>query len=46
VGPQNYYPEHLGTMYIINTPLIFSAIWSVVTSMLEERTRKKITVLG
>mmetsp|Transcript_2354 Transcript_2354/g.3912 ORF Transcript_2354/g.3912 Transcript_2354/m.3912 type:complete len:337 (-) Transcript_2354:688-1698(-) len=43
---QDYYPEHLGTMFIINTPFIFKAIWAVVNPMLEERTRRKIIVLG
>ncbi len=43
---QDYFPEHLGTMFIINAPMIFSAIWAVVNPLLEERTRKKIMVLG
>ena len=43
---QDYFPEHLGQMFIINTPMIFKAIWAVVYQMLEERTRKKIVVLG
>lgn len=33
-------------MFIINTPFIFKTIWSFVNPMLEERTRKKIHVLG
>jgi hypothetical protein len=33
-------------MFIINVPMIFSAIWSVVSPLIEERTRKKIMVLG
>eukprot|EP00798_Chlamydomonas_sp_ICE-L_P003578 gene3578-13657_t len=43
---QDYYPEHLGQMYIINTPFIFKTIWAFVYPMLEERTRKKIHVIG
>mmetsp|Transcript_14390 Transcript_14390/g.31119 ORF Transcript_14390/g.31119 Transcript_14390/m.31119 type:complete len:311 (-) Transcript_14390:247-1179(-) len=43
---QDYYPEHLGQMFIINTPFIFKTIWAVVYPLLEERTRKKIHVLG
>jgi len=43
---QDYYPESLGVMFIINTPFIFKTIWSFVSPMLEERTRKKIHVLG
>uniref|UniRef100_A0A7S0RLK1 CRAL-TRIO domain-containing protein n=1 Tax=Chlamydomonas leiostraca TaxID=1034604 RepID=A0A7S0RLK1_9CHLO len=43
---QDYYPEHLGAMFIINTPYVFKVIWAVVNPLLEERTRRKITVLG
>ncbi|KAJ9515290.1 hypothetical protein QJQ45_006593 [Haematococcus lacustris] len=43
---QDYYPEHLGTMFIINTSWFFTTIWAVVYPLLEERTRKKIIVLG
>ncbi|KAJ9515178.1 hypothetical protein QJQ45_002307 [Haematococcus lacustris] len=42
---QDYYPEHLGTMFIINTSWFFTTIWAVVYPLLEERTRKKIIVL-
>lgn len=43
---QDYYPEHLGQMFIVNAPFIFKGIWAIVHPMLEERTRKKIMVLG
>ena len=43
---QHYYPESLGVMFIINTPFIFKTIWAFISPMLEERTRKKIHVLG
>lgn len=43
---QDYYPESLGVMFIINTPFIFKTVWAFVNPMLEERTRKKIHVLG
>ncbi|KAG1660690.1 hypothetical protein FOA52_015901 [Chlamydomonas sp. UWO 241] len=43
---QHFYPESLGVMFIINAPFIFKTIWAVVNPMLEERTRKKIHVLG
>ena len=33
-------------MFIINTPFIFKTIWAFVNPMLEDRTRKKIHVLG
>jgi hypothetical protein len=25
--PQNNFPEHLGQMFIINTPLLFRSFW-------------------
>ncbi|GAX78312.1 hypothetical protein CEUSTIGMA_g5754.t1 [Chlamydomonas eustigma] len=43
---QDYYPESLGIMFIINTPFIFKTIWAFVNPMLEERTRKKIDYLS
>lgn len=43
---QDYYPEHLGTMFVINTPLLFRGIWAAVQPLLQERTRKKIIILG
>lgn len=32
---QDYYPEHLGTMFVINTPLIFRGIWAAVQPLLQ-----------
>ncbi len=43
---QDYYCESLGQMFIINTPTIFRLVWAVVNPLLEERTRRKIAILG
>ncbi|KAJ3411028.1 cytosolic factor, phosphatidylinositol/phosphatidylcholine transfer protein [Chytridiales sp. JEL 0842] len=43
---QNYYPETLGKMFIINAPTLFTTIWVVVRSFLDENTVRKISVLG
>lgn len=43
---QDYYCESLGQMFIINTPTIFRLVWAVVNPLLEERTRRKIVILG
>ena len=43
---QNYYPETLGKMLIINAPFLFKGIWSIVKPMLDENTVAKISVLG
>lgn len=43
---QNYYPERLGKLYIINAPWGFSAIWSIVKGWLDPVTVKKINILG
>ncbi|EFJ43035.1 hypothetical protein VOLCADRAFT_66295 [Volvox carteri f. nagariensis] len=43
---QDYYCESLGQMFIINTPTVFRLIWAVVNPLLEERTRRKIVILG
>ncbi|TPX65758.1 hypothetical protein SpCBS45565_g04929 [Spizellomyces sp. 'palustris'] len=43
---QNYYPEMLGKMYIINAPMLFTGVWSVVKGFLDEVTVSKINILG
>ncbi|KAG2483050.1 hypothetical protein HYH03_018079 [Edaphochlamys debaryana] len=43
---QDYYPEHLGCMFVINTPLVFRAVWAMVQPLLQERTKRKIRILG
>jgi hypothetical protein len=43
---QNYYPEMLGNMYIVNAGFFFSACWSIAKAFLDEKTAKKVTVLG
>ncbi len=43
---QNYYPERLGKMYLINAPWGFSSVFSVVKGFLDPVTVEKIHVLG
>ncbi|PSN62697.1 SEC14 cytosolic factor [Corynespora cassiicola Philippines] len=43
---QNYYPERLGKMYIINAPWGFAGVFSVVKRFLDPVTVNKIHVLG
>ncbi|KAJ3187540.1 cytosolic factor, phosphatidylinositol/phosphatidylcholine transfer protein [Gaertneriomyces sp. JEL0708] len=43
---QNYYPEMLGKMFIINAPMMFTAVWAVVRMFLDEVTVSKINILG
>jgi len=43
---QNYYPETLGRMFIINAPLLFQGVWGMVKGMLDEATVAKISILG
>lgn len=43
---QNYYPERLGKLYIINAPWGFSGIFSVIKRFLDPVTVNKIHVLG
>lgn len=33
-------------MFIVNTPTVFRLIWAAVNPLLEERTRRKIVILG
>lgn len=43
---QNYYPERLGKMYVINAPWGFSGVWGVVKRFLDPVTVNKIHILG
>ncbi|KAF2664343.1 putative phosphatidylinositol transporter [Microthyrium microscopicum] len=43
---QNYYPERLGKMYIVNAPWGFGAVFSVVKGFLDPVTVSKIHILG
>ncbi|KAF2121949.1 SEC14 cytosolic factor [Lophiotrema nucula] len=43
---QNYYPERLGKMYVINAPWGFSTVWSFVKKFLDPVTVAKIHILG
>lgn len=43
---QNYYPERMGKLYIINAPWGFSTIFAVVKGWLDPVTVEKIHILG
>lgn len=43
---QDYYPEYLGKMLIVNAPTTFIAIWAMIKPWLDKRTQKKIEVHG
>lgn len=39
---QNYYPETLNKMIVINTSFMFSMLWSLVKGLLDKKTRDKV----
>lgn len=41
-----HYPETLGKMLIINAPGFFTMVWKMISVMLDERTVRKIEILG
>jgi len=43
---QDFYPETLGNMYIVNAPLLFSGVWALIKPWIDEKTRNKIKILG
>ncbi|MCO5601271.1 hypothetical protein L7F22_055390 [Adiantum nelumboides] len=43
---QDYYPEYLGKMLIINAPSSFKAMWQLIKPWLDKDTPKKIEVCG
>ena len=36
---QDNYPEILGNMFIINAPMLFTAVWAVVKVWIDEKTK-------
>jgi hypothetical protein len=43
---QNYYPETMGTMYVLHAGFLFSGIWSVVKMWLDIKTQKKTNIIS
>lgn len=43
---QYYYPETLHKMFLINSPLLFRAVWKMVSPMIHPITKEKIKVVG
>lgn len=43
---QNYYPEMMGHMMIVNAPMAFTAVWAVVKGWVDEKTREKVNIYG
>lgn len=43
---QNYYPERLGKLYLINAPWGFSSVFGIIKGFLDPVTVQKIYVLG
>ena len=43
---QDYYPEILGKMYILNSGFMFRGIWGVVSVWIDKKTQKKINIIS
>ena len=43
---QDYYPEIMGTMFIVNAPMLFTGVWAVIKGFIDEKTRQKIHIRG
>jgi uncharacterized membrane protein len=41
---QNYYPEILYKLYIVNTPVVFRALWAIIKTFIDKKTREKIAI--
>ncbi|XP_073231328.1 uncharacterized protein [Porites lutea] len=42
---QDYYPERMGKIFIINTPWVFPVMWKIAKIFLDPKTRAKCVVL-
>ncbi|CAI2365782.1 unnamed protein product [Moneuplotes crassus] len=45
IGQDNY-PEIMGRMLIVDSPLFFRGAWALISPFIDEKTRKKISILG
>jgi len=43
---QQYYPERLFRLFIINAPWLFSSVWALIKNWLDPVTKQKVEVLG
>jgi len=43
---QDYYPETLGMMFVINAPLLFTSTWGMIKPLLDPVTISKIKIIG
>lgn len=43
---QDYYPETLAAVYIVNSGMMFKIVWTAVKPFLDEKTKKKIFTFG
>jgi len=43
---QDFYPEIMGKMVVTNAPAIFTGIYSLIKGWIDEKTRKKISLVG
>jgi hypothetical protein len=41
----NYYPERLGQMFVVNPPRIFPILWNIVKHWLDQVTQRKIFII-
>ncbi|XP_047317524.1 phosphatidylinositol transfer protein 3-like [Impatiens glandulifera] len=39
---QDFYPERLGKLFIVNAPYIFMMVWKMITPFIDNNTKKKI----
>ncbi|XP_078343771.1 retinal-binding protein-like isoform X2 [Oculina patagonica] len=42
---QDYYPERMGKIFIVNTPWVFPVLWKIAKIFLDPKTRAKCVVL-
>lgn len=43
---QDFYPEIMGKMVVANAPAVFTGIYSLIKGWIDEKTRKKISLVG
>jgi hypothetical protein len=43
---QDYYPEIMYKMFLINAPFLFRGAWALISPFIDEKSRAKMSILG
>jgi hypothetical protein len=42
----DFYPEISGLLFVVNSSMLFTGVWAIAKSFMDEQARKKVKILG